>query len=128
MALVSVIIPIYNISPYVFQCINSATKQTYKDIEIILVNDGSTDGSIEICEYFRKTDTRVKLINQNNQGLVAARKSGINSAKGTYIFYLDGDDWIDENCIEIYMQEAQKNDSDIVIGGHKREFLGNFKK
>lgn len=128
MALVSVIIPIYNISPYVFQCINSATKQTYKNIEIILVNDGSTDGCIEICEYFRKTDTRVKLINQNNQGLVAARKSGINAASGTYIFYLDGDDWIDENCIETYIQEAQKNNSDIVIGGHKREFLGNFKK
>ena len=128
MKLISVIVPIYNLDAYLFQCINSITTQTYKLLEIILVDDGSTDKALEICESFRKQDPRIKVIAKNNGGLVSARKAGLNSSTGEYVFYIDGDDWIDGDCIERYYQYAKQHDVDIVIGDYKREFVGNFVK
>ena len=125
---VSVIVPIYNIAPYVYQCVSSIINQTYKNLEIILVNDGSTDESGYFCEYFKKIDKRVKVINKKNGGLVSARKAGIKEAKGDYIFYVDGDDWLEADCIGIYTKEALKNKSDVVIASHFREFIGVFKR
>ena len=125
---VSVIVPIYNIAPYVYQCVNSIINQTYKNLEIILVNDGSTDESGYFCEYFKKIDKRVKVIHKENGGLVSARKAGIKEAKGDYLFYVDGDDWLEVDCIEIYAKEALKNGSDVVIASHLREFIGVFKR
>ena len=90
---ISIIVPIYNIDAYLYQCLNSIVSQSFKNIEIILVNDASTDQSLNICEYFRKSDNRVILINKNNnEGLVSARKSGIELATGKYAMYIDGDD------------------------------------
>ena len=125
---VSVIVPIYNIAPYVHQCVSSIINQTYKNLEIILVNDGSTDESVYFCEYFKKIDKRIKVIHKKNGGLVSARKSGIKEANGEYVFYVDGDDWLKKDCIEMYVNEAIKNNSDVVIGSHFREFIGIFKK
>ena len=124
MKLVSVIIPIYNLDAYLHQCVESVRRQTYIHLEIILVDDGSTDKAPELCEYFRKIDARVTVIRQRNSGLVAARKAGINESSGDYIFYLDGDDWIDDSCIEEYVSSMIEFDVDIVIGDYKRDFLG----
>jgi glycosyltransferase involved in cell wall biosynthesis len=128
MELISVIVPIYNLDSYLFQCINSLINQTYKQLEIILVDDGSTDKSLELCESFRKQDQRVKVIAKLNGGLVSARKAGLNASNGVYIFYVDGDDWIDSDCLEQYYKYAKLHDVDIVIGDYKREFIGNFVK
>jgi len=128
MELISVIIPIYNLDAYLFQCINSITNQTHRQLEIILVDDGSTDKALELCESFRKQDQRIKVIAKTNGGLVSARKAGLNASTGEYIFYVDGDDWIDGDCLEQYYQYAKLHDVDIVIGDYKREFIGNFAK
>jgi len=128
MELISVIVPIYNLDAYLFQCVNSITNQTYQQLEIILVDDGSTDNALEICESFRKQDQRTKVIAKSNGGLVSARKAGLNVSTGKYIFYIDGDDWIDGDCLERYYQYAKQHDVDIVIGDYKREFIGNFVK
>ena len=104
---ISVIVPIYNVVPYLYQCINSVVNQSMKNIEIILVNDASTDNSLHICEYFRKNDNRVIIINKKkNEGLVSARKTGIEKAIGRYAMYIDADDWISINYLEeIYNQK-----------------------
>lgn len=125
--LISIVVPIYNLAPYLFQCIHSITNQTYKNLEIILVDDGSTDNALEICEFFRKSDSRIKIITQKNSGLVSARKSGVRMASGDYIFYIDGDDWIDTDCIDQYLKYIHEYDVDLVIGNYKRELLGKFK-
>lgn len=126
MDLISVIVPIYNLDAYLYQCVSSIVAQTYKNLEIILVDDGSTDNALEICEYFRKSDSRIKVIAKSNGGLVSARKAGLNASIGKYVFYVDGDDWINSDCIEQYYKLATAHDTDIVIGGYRREFLGNF--
>jgi glycosyltransferase involved in cell wall biosynthesis len=126
MDLISVVVPIYNLDAYLYQCVNSIVTQTYKALEIILVDDGSTDNALEICEYFRKSDTRIRVIAQPNGGLVSARKAGLNAATGDYVFYVDGDDWIEPDCIAQYHLLASTHDADIVVGDYRREFLGNF--
>ncbi len=126
MDLISVVVPIYNLDAYLYQCVSSIVGQTYRHLEIILVDDGSTDNALEICEYFRKMDQRIKVIAQPNSGLVSARKAGLNAATGEYVFYVDGDDWIEPDCLTHYHRLAVTNGADMVIGDYKREFLGNF--
>jgi glycosyltransferase involved in cell wall biosynthesis len=126
MDLISVVVPIYNLDAYLYQCVSSIAQQTYSNLEIILVDDGSTDNALEICEFFRKSDTRVRVIAKSNGGLVTARKAGLNAATGKYVFYVDGDDWINHDCIERYYKLANEHDADIVVGDYRREFLGNF--
>lgn len=126
MDLISVVVPIYNLDAYLYQCVRSIVEQTYKNLEIILVDDGSTDNALEICEHFRKSDARIRVIAKTNGGLVTARKAGLNAATGKYVFYVDGDDWINNDCIEQYYKLAWQYDTDIVIGDYKREFLGNY--
>lgn len=126
MDLISVVVPIYNLDAYLYQCVRSIVDQSYRQLEIILVDDGSTDNALEICEYFRKADPRVKVIAQPNGGLVSARKAGLNASTGQYVFYVDGDDWIEPDCLAQYHQLAVAHDADMVIGDYKREFLGNF--
>jgi glycosyltransferase involved in cell wall biosynthesis len=128
MGLISVIVPIYNLDAYLYQCISSITKQTYERLEIILVDDGSTDNALEICESFRKSDQRIKVIAKPNGGLVSARKAGLNASTGEYVFYLDGDDWVDNDCLYQYYQYAKNYNVDIVLGDYKREFIGNVVK
>lgn len=98
--LVSIIIPIYNVLPYLDKCIQSACDQSYVNIEIILVNDGSTDGCKERCAAWAKKDSRIKVINKKNGGLSDARNAGLAVAKGEYIYFLDGDDYIEKSLLE----------------------------
>ncbi len=125
--LVSIIIPIYNVGPFLYQCIDSVVNQSYKNLQIILVNDGSLDYAKQICECFT-SDSRVVLINKNNGGLVAARKTGLQCAAGAYILNLDGDDWLSKEYIEHMVVYALDGDADIVLPSHYREFLGKVER
>lgn len=117
--MVSIIVPIYNVGIYLEQCIQSIINQSYKDIEIILVNDGSTDESFDICKRFQLMDDRIVVVNKENGGLVSARKAGLRIAKGELIGYVDGDDYVDSNMFEDLVSIMNSNKVDIVIAGHK---------
>lgn len=117
---ISVVIPVYNVMEYVGQCIESVCKQTYKNLEIIIVDDGSTDGSGEVCQEYAKKDSRIKLIRQKNSGVVSARNAGINLATGTYIGFVDADDWIDEQMYESLV-EASDN-YDLITSGYFKNY------
>lgn len=108
-ALVSIIIPIFNVEQYLSDTISSACKQTYKNLEIILVNDGSTDNSLYICNEFSLKDQRIIIINKKNGGLSSARNAGINIATGEYLFFLDGDDFIEIDTIDILYKSFNNN-------------------
>lgn len=111
--LISVIIPVYQVFPYLLKCVNSVIEQTYKNLEIILVDDGSTDGSNIICDQFVEFDRRIKVIHQKNDGLSAARNAGLDVLKGEYIAFIDGDDWVDENYIKFLYESCKSNGVDI---------------
>jgi len=115
---VSVIVPIFNVGSYVYQCVSSITNQTYKNIEIILVIDGSEDDSALTCYSLAKKDKRIKVIEKDNGGLVSARKEGLKHATGNYILNIDGDDWISEDCIEKLVNNSSNGTADIVIPGY----------
>lgn len=110
---VSVIIPVYNVEQYLRECLESVVNQTLKDIEIILVDDGSTDSSLEICKEYAKKDNRIKIIEQGNQGAGAARNRGLAEAKGDYVYFLDGDDYIDPKTLEKLYIKITDSYSDI---------------
>ena len=111
--LISVILPIYNVEKYLKKSIDSVIGQSYKNLEIILVDDGATDSSPIICDEYAKKDNRIKVIHQKNGGLSAARNAGINSASGEFIYLLDADDFIDSNCISDLLNLITKYDADI---------------
>ena len=113
---VSVIIPIYNVEAYLTECLNSIVNQTFDDIEIILVDDGSTDLSSNIMKEFAQKDSRIIIHSQTNKGVSAARNSGISLASGEYILFVDSDDSILENSIETIYKQATETNADIVIG------------
>jgi len=115
--LISVIVPIYNVESYLRQCIESIINQTYRNIEIILVNDGSTDNSGKICDEYKLKDSRVKVIHKKNGGPASARKAAISIAKGEYIGAVDGDDWIEPQMYETLMSLAHKSGAAIVESG-----------
>lgn len=117
---VSVIIPVYNVEKYLRQCMDSVIGQTLKDIEIICVNDGSTDNSGKILDEYAKKDKRIKVIHQDNKGLGAARNVGINLATSTYLYFVDSDDWIDKTCLEKLYQRIFECDADLCIYGMHR--------
>lgn len=96
----SVIVPVYNVEKYLKECINSIINQTLKDIEIICVNDGSTDNSLKILEELSQLDNRIKIINKENGGLASARNAGMKVASGEYYTFIDSDDFIDTNAYE----------------------------
>lgn len=121
--LISVLVPIYNIERYIGQCIESLIEQEYKNLEIILVDDGSTDRSPEICNIYEKKDNRIKVIHKKNGGLVSARKVGLEAAKGKYIGYVDGDDWIEKDFYYSLYNSIIKYDADVVIGGYSRDLF-----
>jgi glycosyltransferase involved in cell wall biosynthesis len=113
----SVVIPVYNVEKHLDKCLKSVVNQTFKDIEIIVVNDGSTDGSAEIINKYRTTDSRIKLITQKNGGLSAARNSGLRVATKKYVMFIDSDDFIEENTCERLAEYVEKNKSDVYIFG-----------
>ena len=116
--LVSIIIPVYNSEAFLDKCIQSAQSQSYKNIEIILVNDGSIDSSEEICNDYALIDSRIKVIHKINGGLVSSRKTGLKASTGEYILYIDGDDWIESNLIEYYVDQVLKFNADRVVSSH----------
>jgi len=123
--LFSIIVPVYNIATYVRKCIESIICQTYKNLDIILVDDGSTDGSGDICDKYADKDSRIRVVHKKNGGLVSARKAGINVAEGVYSLYVDGDDWIEEDYIEIVSKHVINKPDAIISLGHTREYSGN---
>jgi len=125
---VSIIIPAYNIEKYIEKCIKSAINQTIKDIEIIVVNDGSTDGTLEIINKFSKIDNRIKIINKKNGGVSSARNIGFEISFGEYIQYIDGDDWIEQDACEILYDFAIKNDLDMVVSDFYYDDRNNLLK
>lgn len=115
MPTVSVIVPIYNSEKYLERCLESIIKQSYSDIEIILVNDGSTDNSGAICQYYGSLDSRITIINQENQGVSAARNCGMSFTRGKYILFCDSDDKIADKYIECLVNQIEECDSDMCI-------------
>lgn len=119
MALVSVVIPIYNVKDYLERCVQSVVTQSVTDLEIILVDDGSTDGSGELCETLKSKDSRIQVIHQVNQGLGPARNSGLAIATGMYLSFIDSDDWIEQNTYEILVNSMERNHCQIATCGRK---------
>lgn len=117
MAKISVIIPVYNSDEYLAKCLESVINQTYQDIEIILVDDGSTDRSLEICRRYAKKDERISVFHQKNKGAVSARKMGVKNANGEYIAFVDSDDWIAPCLLCALYQSAERYQADIVASG-----------
>ena len=126
-SLVTIIVPVYNVEKYLRKCLNSIVNQTYKNIEIICVDDGSPDNSIDILNEFAEKDQRVKVIRQENQGLSGARNAGINNATGKYIMFVDSDDWIKLNMIELMTNKIEKENLDLVICG-RYHYINGIKK
>lgn len=135
--LISVIIPVYNVENYLGSCLESVVRQTYKNLEIILVDDGSTDSSGELCETYKNKDSRIWVIHQDNKGLAGARNTGIDRARGKYLFFVDSDDFIDSMALEKLMELINKTSADIAVGQYticyeekeirKTEYTGAYK-
>ena len=126
--LITVVLPIYNVEKYLEYCIESVLKQTYKNIEIILVDDGSPDNCARICDEYEKKDARVKAIHKKNGGLSDARNEGLRNEKVRYICFIDSDDFIKENYIEILYNLIKKNNADMAVGNFIRVQDSNFPK
>ena len=118
---ISVIVAIYNIEQYLVKCIESLINQTYDNLEIILMDDGSTDASGEICDEYAKMDKRIKVVHQKNQGLSVVRNNGIKMATGKYVILVDGDDFVERKYVERLFRQLDKNDADIAVCGYKTE-------
>lgn len=115
--LVSVVLPIYNVEQYLDQCIISIVNQTYKNLEIILVDDGSPDNCPKICDDWAQKDSRIKVVHKQNAGLGMARNTGIDNASGKFIFFFDSDDYVDTTIVEKCVLSAQQHHSDVVVFG-----------
>ena len=125
---VSIIVPVYNVAPFLDECIASILSQSYTEWEAILVDDGSTDGSSNICDCWSKKDSRIKVIHQSNSGVSTARNNGIDAACGEYITFVDSDDYVDANYLQEMINAAKKSDCDIVVSGLKQIFSNGEEK
>ena len=132
---ISVIVPVYNAEKYLFRCISSIIHQTYTDLEIILVDDGSADASGKMCDSFFSDDPRIKIIRTHNNGLVNARKSGLQLSGSDYIMWVDADDWIEPDYVERMAMAAYESQADMVasdlyfeIGDEQKTVRNHFEK
>ena len=116
--MISIILPIYNVEKYLSKCLDSLLEQTYDDFELICVNDGSTDNSLNILQNYASKDSRIKIINQKNQGQSMARNNALEKVQGDYISFIDSDDWVEKDFLENLISSAQKNDADVVQSGY----------
>ena len=121
--LVSIIIPVYNAGTYLAKCIESLTAQTHRELEIILVDDGSTDGSGAVCDEFARKDDRVRVIHQKNAGVSAARNRGLAVASGAYLTFVDADDGLVPHGLETALRYLRENDADVAVYGWNRHFM-----
>lgn len=125
---VSIVVAIYNVEKYVSKCIESILKQTFTDFELLLVNDGSKDGSLAILEEYASKDSRIQIINKPNGGLSDARNVGMKQAQGKYIYFVDGDDFIEETLLEKCVNKLEQTDSDMVMFDIYQYYLETGKK
>lgn len=125
MALLSVIIPFYNSEQYLSQCIESIQNQTFSDLEILCVDDGSTDASAEICKRLAKSDSRIQLFSKENGGAPSARNFGMRQAMGKYLTFVDADDWLESEMYQVMVQMAEQSDADMAIVGYFKDFEGS---
>lgn len=126
--LISVIVPVYMIDKFIGLCIESIINQTYEDLEIILVDDGSKDRCSEICDLYKKKDSRIRVIHKPNGGLVSARKAGLSVANGDYVSYVDGDDWVERQFIETLYRGAIDSKADVVCAGYTRDLFSKSQR
>lgn len=112
---VSIIVPAYNAEKFLTRCLDSVAAQTMPDFECIIVDDGSTDKTGEIADFFAKKDSRFRVVHQENGGVAVARQTGIDTATGIYTIQFDADDWVEDNMLEIMLCEAETQDADMVI-------------
>ena len=119
---ISIIVPVYNVEKYIVKCMDSLINQTYRDIEIICVNDASTDCSLTILNQYAKKDSRVKIIDKENEGVSLARNKGIELACGQYLMFVDSDDWIEPTTCEVALSEILKENADVLMWPYVREF------
>ena len=124
--IISVVVPVYNVEKYIIECVNSIIKQTYSNIEILLIDDGSTDSSGIICDNFKIKDERIKVFHKANEGLGYTRNFGIEHANGKYIVFIDSDDFISENFIELLYNSIKLNDVEIAYCGHNKYYDKNY--
>ncbi len=116
--LISIIIPVFNAEKYLDKCLNSVVSQTYCNLEIILVNDGSSDNSAKICDRFAKEDNRITVIHQPNQGVSSSRNNALKIANGKFVMFVDSDDWLETQAISIIYTAQQKQNADLVIASY----------
>lgn len=121
---ISVIVPVYNTYSFLPKCVNSILSQSYLNLEIILVDDGSTDGSGELCDRYRQKDQRVKVIHQLKAGVTEARKQGLKASTGTYVAFIDSDDYIETEMFQVLEQIAEEKGADLVTSGYVKETPG----
>lgn len=114
--MISVIIPVYNAEKYLHRCVQSVLSQTYTDFECILINDGSNDNSLKICQSYTNNDSRVIVVDKKNEGVDKARFDGLTNAKGDYVTFVDADDWLEENALEELLKPMVELDADVVVG------------
>lgn len=126
-SLISIIVPVYNTENYLEKCLYSLVNQTYKNIEIIIIDDGSPDKSMNIIQKFVLADNRVKVISQKNQGLSGARNTGMNNTNGDYIMFIDSDDWIEIDTCEKAINASEKYNADVVFWSYIKEFSNSQK-
>lgn len=112
---ISVVIPVFNVEKYLKRCLDSVLAQTFKDFELILIDDGSTDGSPAICDEYAQIDQRIRVVHQKNCGSATTRNIGISLAKGDYLVFVDSDDWVEPDYLKLLYNKAQESNSDIVM-------------
>ena len=117
--LISVIVPVYNVERYLRRCVDSILHQTYQDLEVLLVDDGSTDASGAICDEYAAQEERVTAVHQKNGGLSAARNAGLERAQGTYLCFVDSDDFLDSRMLETLCRDLQEQDADVAVVGFR---------
>lgn len=122
---VSVIIPVYNVETYISKCISSVIEQSYKNIEIILIDDGSKDSSGKILDEYEKGDDRITVIHQKNKGVSAARNRGLELASGDYVVFVDGDDWVDSNYVSYFVELLQNHECEIGMNVNNYTAISN---
>lgn len=127
-SLVSIILPVYNCEHYLKRCLDSLINQTYPMIEIILIDDGSSDGSGQICDDYCESDNRIRVLHYSNGGVTKARKSGVDVARGHYILFVDADDYLDSTCVETLLINSEDRTIDIVVCSHYIVQNGSFQQ
>lgn len=120
---VSIIVPVYKVENYLSQCIDSILGQTFTDWECILVDDGSPDGSGVICDEYAQKDTRIHVIHKENRGVSAARNTGLSAAQGEYIYFIDSDDYVEREALELLLSKAKQSEADIMVHGLVNDYI-----